>query len=182
MHKKLVWDPDKMLAISPDYQCVDDIAKADPEFQLSSHTTVEILNAPQRLDPTNIDKQKYSYGGDDSVSTFRQVDTKLQQQLAEVTNWVATFVQKVGGTSSLVSLVSSLTPDTPHQNIQRNQQQISSVASVTSTLDGTIESRISNLKTATLYIKSTLEQNSLMLHSLLHKLESVLSKKNKPCK
>ena len=180
MHKESVWNLDKMLAISLDDQRVDDIAEADPEFQLSSTTTVEILNAPHHPDPTDIDKETYGYGGDDSVSTFHQVDTKLQQQLAEVTNRAATFIQKVGGTSSLVSLVSSLTLETPHQDSHRNQRQISSAASVTSTLDGTVESRISNLKMATLHIKSTLEQNSLMLHSLLHKLESVLSKNTNP--
>ena len=47
MHKELVWDLDKLLAISPDDQHVDDIAKADPEFQLAPNTTVEILNTPQ---------------------------------------------------------------------------------------------------------------------------------------
>ena len=49
---------------------------------------------------------------------------------------------------------------------------------MTSTLDGTVESHISNLETATLHIKSTLEQNSIMLHTLLHKLERVFSGKS----
>ena len=47
MHKETVWDPDKLLAISPDDWHVDDITNADPEFQWTSNTTVEILNAPQ---------------------------------------------------------------------------------------------------------------------------------------
>ena len=49
---------------------------------------------------------------------------------------------------------------------------------MTSTLDSTVESCISNLETATLHIESTLEQNSLMLHTLLHKLERVFSGKS----
>ena len=49
---------------------------------------------------------------------------------------------------------------------------------MTSTLDGTVESHISNLETATLNIESTLEQNSIMLRALLYKLESVFSGKS----
>ena len=49
-----------------------------------------------------MDKETYGYGGNDSVSTFYQVDNKLQQQLAEVTNQAVAFAQKVGGASSLV--------------------------------------------------------------------------------
>ena len=169
----------QILAITPDDQCVDDhITDADPEFQLTSNTTVEILNAPKQPDPKDMDKETYGYGSDDSISTFHQVDNKLQQQLAEVTSQAATFVQKVGGTSSLVSPVYSLTLDTPHLDTQCNQRQVLLAASVTSTLDSTVEGSISNLKTATLHIESTLEQNSIMLHMLLHKLESVFSGKS----
>ena len=146
-------------------------------LSFSGHLTEKILNTPWRPDPKATDKETYGYGGDDSISTFCQVDNKLQQQLAEVTNQATTFIQKVRGTPSLVSPVSSLTLDTPHLATQYNQRQVSSTASVTSTLDGTVESRISNLKMTTSKIESTSEQNSIMLHTLLHKLESVFSGK-----
>jgi hypothetical protein len=144
MHEETVWDPDLRVAVTPDDKRVDDIAEQDPEYQwLEEEAVVELKNVPKRPDP----KEKSLYGDDggDSVSTFRT----MKEQLEEVPQWKTPTA--TGGTGRAVTPVAFT-----HQE---------DTSSMTSTLDGTVESRISSLESAA-------EQTNRMLHDMMKMMQS----------
>jgi hypothetical protein len=130
--------------VTPDDKRVDDIAEQDPEYQwLEDGAAVELTNVPKRPDP----KEKSLYGDDggDSVSTFRTMKERLEEAAQQKT-------PKAGvGTGQVVTLAASA------------QQEETS--SITSTLDGTVESRISSLESAT-------EQTNRMIQDMMKMMQS----------
>ena len=128
MHEDTYWDPDLRVAVTPDDKRVDDIAEQDPEYQwLEDGATVELINIPKCPDP----KEKSLYGDDggDSVSTFRTMKERLEEAAQQKTP------KAVGDTGQVVTPVASTQQEDTFSNM--------------STLDGTVESRISLLESAT---------------------------------
>ena len=128
MHEETIWDPDLRVAVTPDDKRVDNIAQQDPEYQwLEDGATVELTYGPKRPDPK--EKSLYGDNGGDSVSTFHTMKERLEEAAQQKT-------PKAGvGTGQVV---------TPAESAQQED-----TSSITSTLDGTVESRISSLESAT---------------------------------
>jgi hypothetical protein len=151
MHEETVWDPDLRVAVTPDDKRVDDIAEQDPEYQwLEDGAAVELTNVPKRPDP----KEKSLYGDDggDSVSTFRTMKDQLEEAAQQKT-------PKAGVDTGQVV--------TPAASAQQED-----TSSITSTLDGTVESRISSLESAT-------EQTNRMIQDMMKMMQSFTKSEEK---
>ena len=156
---------------------MEDIDNANPEFQWTTQHGVEINNTPMHPDPT--DEETFGYSRDDSVSTIQDGEAALQKQLVKATKRTAAFVQRVRGTSALISPVLSLTPDMVHtvSNLHPNPFA-PSLTSVSLTLDGTADRKMSLLESATSNMEHTMEENSVMLNTILHHLDKIFTGTN----
>jgi hypothetical protein len=151
MHEETVWDPDLRVAVTPDDKRVDDIAEQDPEYQwLEDGAAVELTNVPKRPDP----KEKSLYGDDggDSVSTFRTMKERLEEAAQQKTPNAGVCTGQVV---------------TPAASAQQED-----TSSITSTLDGTVESRISSLESAT-------EQTNRMIQDMMKMMQSFTKSEEK---
>jgi hypothetical protein len=159
MHAESYWDPDLRVAVTPDDQRVDDIAEQDPEYQWAEEGgAVVITGTPKRPDP----KEKSLYGDDggDSVSTFRTTGANMQERLEDSAKQGTPQAEKH---ASMVI--------TPSASIQQGDPTIHSTSSITSTLDGTVESRISSLESLTEQTNKTLQDMMKMMEKLTKKEE-----------
>jgi hypothetical protein len=152
MHEDTYWDPELQVAVTPDDRCVDNIAEQDPEYQWAEEgIKVKIMGVSKRPDP----KERSLYGDDggDSVSTFRTGGASMQGRLEDAAKQDIPKVSTGAGT-----------PITPGAMTQQGEASIFSTSSITSTLDGTVESRISSLE-------SVAEQTNLMMQNMMKMFE-----------
>jgi hypothetical protein len=109
----------------------------------------EIMGGPRRPDP----KEKSLYGDDggNSVSTFQTGSESIQEKLKAAANQ---------GTPTMATGMSMvITPASLNQ-----QGEVRSMLSITSTLDGTVKSRISSLE-------SRVEQTNRMMQDMMKMME-----------
>jgi hypothetical protein len=152
MHEDTYWDPELQVAVTPDDRCVDNIVEQDPEYQWAEEgTKIKIAGVPKRPDP----KERSLYGDDggDSVSTFRTGGASMQERLEEAAKQENLKVSTGMGA-----------PITPGAMTQQGEASIFSTSSITSTLDGTVESRISSLE-------SVAEQTNIMMQNMMKMFE-----------
>jgi hypothetical protein len=150
MQKETYWDPELYVAVTPDDRRVEDITEQDPEYQWAEDgMAVEIKGGPRWPDP----KEKSLYGDDggDSVSTFRTGSESIREKLKVAANQ---------GTPTAAAGMGTIV--TPAPSCQ--QGELRSTSSITSMLDGTVESRISSLE-------SGVEQTNRMMQDMMKMME-----------
>jgi hypothetical protein len=152
MHLEAKWDPELRVAVTPDDSRVDGLKDQDAEYQWEEVKEMEI-ETPASLRPDPNDKNPYGEGSD-SVATFRTAGAGLQDMLEEAAR------------QDKRSQIPAATAVTPIQATPKGAK-ISSTSSLTSTLDGSVESRL-----------SILEASSVQTQQMVHDMMQMMMKWN----
>jgi hypothetical protein len=152
MHLEAKWDPELRVAVTPDDSRVDGLKDQDAEYQWEEVKEMEI-ETPASLRPDPNDKNPYGEGSD-SVATFRTAGAGMQDMLEEAAR------------QDKRSQIPAATAVTPIQATPKGAK-ISSTSSLTSTLDGSVESRL-----------SILEASSVQTQQMVHDMMQMMMKWN----